>query len=101
VTLIIGRYGPDTNSEARARRPHSGLVKEYGKREAIEMDEFEGKNNHEVTAKLAYELWERRGCPLGSPEVDWRAAEQAPQSSHTNSNVVQKPEREQKLAAKS
>lgn len=65
------------------------------------MDEFEGKNNYEVTAKLAYELWERRGCPLGSPEVDWRAAEQALQASHTNSNVVQKPERERKLAAKS
>jgi hypothetical protein len=26
---------------------------------------------HEVIAILAYQLWERRGCPLGSPEVDW------------------------------
>lgn len=57
------------------------------------MDEFEGENSHKVTAKLAYELWGRRGCPLGSPEVDWLAAEQA-QASHTNSNVAQKPERE-------
>jgi hypothetical protein len=65
------------------------------------MDEFEGKTSHQVAAKLAYELWERRGYPLGSPEVDWRAAEQALQSSRTNSNVVQKPERERKLAAKS
>jgi hypothetical protein len=28
-------------------------------------------------AKLAYELWERRGRPLGSPEIDWYAAESA------------------------
>jgi Protein of unknown function (DUF2934) len=28
-------------------------------------------------AKLAYELWERRGGPLGSPEIDWYAAESA------------------------
>jgi hypothetical protein len=65
------------------------------------MDQFESKNNHEVMAKLAYELWERRGCPLGSPEVDWLAAEQTLQASHTNSNVAEKPERERKLAAKS
>ena len=30
---------------------------------------------HDEIAKLAYELWERRGHPLGSPEVDWNAAE--------------------------
>jgi hypothetical protein len=26
---------------------------------------------HDEIAKLAYELWERRGHPLGSPEIDW------------------------------
>ena len=26
---------------------------------------------HEVTAVMAYRLWEKRGCPLGSPDVDW------------------------------
>lgn len=35
-------------------------------REAIE---------HRRTAQLAYQLWERRGRPIGSPEVDWSAAE--------------------------
>ena len=30
---------------------------------------------HEVTAKLAYQFWEQRGRPVGSPEVDWFAAE--------------------------
>jgi len=27
-------------------------------------------------AALAYELWEDRGCPIGSPEQDWFRAEQ-------------------------
>ena len=33
-----------------------------------------GRRQDEI-AKLAYDLWERRGQPLGSPEVDWYAAE--------------------------
>jgi len=33
------------------------------------------------TAQLAYELWERRGRPLASAEVDWFAAEKALASS--------------------
>jgi Protein of unknown function (DUF2934) len=28
-----------------------------------------------VVAKRAYELWQARGCPYGSPEVDWFRAE--------------------------
>ncbi len=35
------------------------------------------KYRHEEIARLAYELWERRGRPLGSPEIDWYAAETA------------------------
>ena len=27
-------------------------------------------------AALAYELWQARGCPEGSPEEDWSRAEQ-------------------------
>lgn len=41
------------------------------------MDDFFAGDAREVTAKIAYELWERRGRPLGSPEVDWFAAEKA------------------------
>jgi Protein of unknown function (DUF2934) len=32
---------------------------------------------HDEIAKLAYELWERRGRPLDSREIDWYAAESA------------------------
>ena len=30
---------------------------------------------HEEIARLAYELWLQRGCPIGSPEEDWANAE--------------------------
>jgi hypothetical protein len=36
---------------------------------------------HEITAKLAYQFWEQRGRPFGSPEVDWFAAEKTLASS--------------------
>jgi hypothetical protein len=34
-------------------------------------------HSHDEIAKLAYELWERRGRPLDSPEIDWHAAKSA------------------------
>ena len=40
-------------------------------------NEFETRNAHEATARLAYEFWVQRGRPFGSPEVDWFAAEKA------------------------
>lgn len=30
---------------------------------------------HDLTEKLAYNYWERRGHPLNSPEIDWLGAE--------------------------
>jgi hypothetical protein len=30
---------------------------------------------HDDVATLAYELWQARGCPYGSPEEDWQRAE--------------------------
>ena len=31
---------------------------------------------HEDIERRAYQLWQDRGCPSGSPEVDWEQAEQ-------------------------
>lgn len=31
--------------------------------------------SHELTPGFACQLWEQRGRPFGSPEVDWFAAE--------------------------
>lgn len=32
--------------------------------------------SHDQIAALAYELWTSRGCPAGSPDEDWLAAEE-------------------------
>lgn len=40
------------------------------------MTEFFEGDLHELTKKLAYEFWEQRGRPTGSPEVDWHKAEE-------------------------
>jgi hypothetical protein len=40
------------------------------------MDEFFAGDVNELLKKLAYEFWEQRGRPIGSPEVDWQNAEE-------------------------
>jgi len=39
--------------------------------------DFPREDRHELVAKLAYEHWEARGRPFGSPSMDWFAAERA------------------------
>ena len=39
--------------------------------------DFLYESHHEFVARLAYKLWVQRGRPLGSPDVDWFAAEQS------------------------
>lgn len=47
--------------------------------------------------KKAYELWEARGCPQDSPEIDWFAAETAlRQAAAASAPAPQKPRREGK-----
>jgi hypothetical protein len=50
--------------------------------------DFLGEDRHEFVAKLAYKLWEERGRPLDSPEVDWFAAEQTLYSALVASGLV-------------
>ena len=38
---------------------------------------------HEMVARRAYRLWEERGCPFGSPEVDWYKAQAEWEAQHT------------------
>jgi hypothetical protein len=50
--------------------------------------DFPYESRHEFVTKLAYKLWEQRGRPLGSPDVDWFAAEQAVYASLVASGMI-------------
>jgi len=39
------------------------------------LPDFLGEDRHEFIEKLAYQYWEARGRPIGSPQVDWFQAE--------------------------
>jgi hypothetical protein len=41
------------------------------------LTDFYAEDRHELVQKLAYQHWEKRGSPLGSPEIDWFAAEKS------------------------
>jgi hypothetical protein len=41
----------------------------------IEREEDTARPEHDRIAQLAYELWQRRGCPEGSPDEDWEQAQ--------------------------
>ena len=44
--------------------------------------------SHDEIAALAYAFWHERGCPSGSPEVDWLKAERTLHpSAHSDSSV--------------
>jgi hypothetical protein len=50
--------------------------------------DFLGEDRHEFVEKLAYGLWEQRGRPFGSPEIDWFAAERVVYSSLVAAGLV-------------
>ena len=50
--------------------------------------DFLYESRHEFVEKLAYKLWEHRGRPPGSPEVDWFAAEQDVYASLAASGMI-------------
>jgi hypothetical protein len=65
----------------------NGIV-ELDKEEPVElMPDYLYEDRHEFLEKLAYKLWEGRGRPLGSPDVDWHAAERAVYSSLESSGT--------------
>jgi hypothetical protein len=51
------------------------------------MDEFFAGDVNELLQKLAYEFWEQRGRPVGSPEVDWQKAKEWLRSDGLDSSV--------------
>ena len=50
--------------------PFKELVEVHSVAESVEPEPTQDQ-----ISKLAYALWQQRGCPEGSPEVDWLKAE--------------------------
>lgn len=74
-------------------------TKSPSKQQPIQLTtDFMGEDRHELVAKLAYKLWEERGCPIGSPEVDWLAAERAVYLSLVASDLVTPSNAPQRIA---
>jgi hypothetical protein len=52
---------------------------------------------HEDIEQRAYYLWQERGCPPDSPEIDWRQAERelsgssSPDGQQSEKDIRQKP----------
>jgi hypothetical protein len=63
--------------------------------------DFAYESRYEFVTKLAYKLWVQRGRPLGSPDVDWSAAEQAVYASLLASGMITaSPDDQQNLRKK-
>ena len=66
------------STEFRKTNPMPYKLNSPNKQRPVELStDFLGEDRHEFVARLAYKLWEERGRPSGSPEVDWFAAERA------------------------
>ena len=59
------------HERSRQALEHSRAAHEYG-----EQTQHDGTATfgHQEIAERAHQLWESRGCPEGSPEVDWLRA---------------------------
>jgi hypothetical protein len=62
--------GQEQSARAREHSQQAYLKSQEVHREATTRSTF----GHEETAALAHKLWRDRGCPQGSPELDWSLA---------------------------
>ncbi len=52
--------------------------RQFDKQQPLELiPDYPYESWHEFRERLAYKFWVQRGRPLGSPEIDWLAAERA------------------------
>lgn len=67
----------------------SDEIRTFDKQQPLELiPDFPYESRHEFVEELAHKLWVQRGCPLGSPDVDWFAAEKAVYASLAASGMI-------------
>jgi hypothetical protein len=57
--------------------PNEPILREKARQAAREEEKpaMPSRPTHDEIAECAYFRWLQRGCPIGSPDVDWAAAE--------------------------
>jgi hypothetical protein len=72
-------FNIDSSPRYAAGEPSAAFVVEQPREDRSQrpqpLTDFYGEDHHELVQKLAYQHWEKRGSPPGSPEIDWFAAE--------------------------
>jgi uncharacterized protein YjbJ (UPF0337 family) len=68
---VKGKIGQVTNNPRLAAEGEA-------EQSVVKADKKTGKigPQHEDIARLAYQIWQQRGCPIGTPEEDWFRAEE-------------------------
>jgi Protein of unknown function (DUF2934) len=64
-----------TKAGSSQREPESSMRKPAATA-GTSQSQPSGASMQEDIARLAYTLWQQRGCPTGSAEFDWFAAEE-------------------------
>lgn len=64
-----------TATQRSAQRESEANTKESNVTGGAPQSQPSGNSMQEDIARLAYALWQERGCPNGSPEFDWFEAE--------------------------
>ena len=49
---------------------------EPNKKKSVRAAILDTVDTNQIITALSYEYWQRRGCPIGSPELDWFKAEE-------------------------
>jgi Protein of unknown function (DUF2934) len=75
---MAGKHTADhLTGHEHSRQSHEHFQSAYRRTQAVTTGHGIAAFGHDDIAALAYELWQTRGCPNGSPEEDWfRAAEE-------------------------
>lgn len=63
-------------ADKHAAKHSRSLAQQSAERSAVPAAETRTDPSYDEIAQRAYHCWHERGCPDGSPEVDWTRAEE-------------------------
>lgn len=76
-----------TDQDGKSKTASAVDAAHYPEQHEVAIDRGSDGNQEEI-AKVAYQLWVRRGCPAGSPEHDWFEASEMLRAKVNSTNVL-------------